>query len=296
MGILQITDATAGFVRVRILVSAADSASLFDLRCLIREELVLFLQQDHPTALPHVRLESLPSVRPADAASDAGKRSQAAARQGFRRGRAPAAPGPARLPAVHRLHRGDPAFPGLLRSRRGCLRGPGQRRSPRRTELGFPAELTRASPHTVVPNRRASGRAPGAAFPRRAGGVFPASRKRPIIGRGNRNGVSATPHRQRQPGKEARHDHSTATRTRSVSAGTGSHDAAARARGPVPAGARPGHAAGASSDTEPDPGPGRLRAAPHSRPGPGAAPAGSHPFLARLSRRQRWSGSFGLWR
>ncbi|HEX9226811.1 MAG TPA: mechanosensitive ion channel domain-containing protein, partial [Arthrobacter sp.] len=59
VGILQITDATAGFVRVRILVSAADSAQLFDLRCLIREELVLFLQQEHPTALPHVRLESL---------------------------------------------------------------------------------------------------------------------------------------------------------------------------------------------------------------------------------------------
>jgi hypothetical protein len=78
VGVLQITDATAGFVRVRILVSAADSASLFDLRCLIREELVVFLQQNHPTALPHVRLESLPSAGsvPADAASDAGKRSQ----------------------------------------------------------------------------------------------------------------------------------------------------------------------------------------------------------------------------
>ena len=62
VGILQITDATAGFVRVRILVSAADSTSLFDLRCLIREELVLFLQQNHPTALPHIRLESLPSA------------------------------------------------------------------------------------------------------------------------------------------------------------------------------------------------------------------------------------------
>lgn len=62
VGILQITDATAGFVRVRILVSAADSATLFDLRCLIREDLVLFLQQEHPTALPHVRLESLGAV------------------------------------------------------------------------------------------------------------------------------------------------------------------------------------------------------------------------------------------
>jgi hypothetical protein len=62
VGILQITDATAGFVRVRILVSAADSASLFDLRCLIREELVLFLQRGHPTALPHVRIETVPSA------------------------------------------------------------------------------------------------------------------------------------------------------------------------------------------------------------------------------------------
>ena len=71
VGILQITDATAGFVRVRILVSAADSASLFDLRCLIREELVLFLQQDHPTALPHVRLESMPAATAGSAASAA---------------------------------------------------------------------------------------------------------------------------------------------------------------------------------------------------------------------------------
>jgi hypothetical protein len=68
VGILQITDATAGFVRVRVLVSAADSASLFDLRCLIREALVLFLQQGHPSALPHVRLESLPSDVPAGTA------------------------------------------------------------------------------------------------------------------------------------------------------------------------------------------------------------------------------------
>ncbi|WP_457972408.1 mechanosensitive ion channel family protein [Arthrobacter sp. D1-17] len=61
VGILQVTDATSGFVRVRILVSAADSASLFDLRCLIREELVSFLQQHHPQALPHMRWESVNS-------------------------------------------------------------------------------------------------------------------------------------------------------------------------------------------------------------------------------------------
>jgi len=62
VGILQVTDATSGFVRVRILVSAADSAALFDLRCLIREELVGFLQQQHPQALPHLRWETMSSA------------------------------------------------------------------------------------------------------------------------------------------------------------------------------------------------------------------------------------------
>ena len=64
VGVLQITDATGGFVRVRILVSAADSAALFDLRCLIREAMVTFLQQSHPEALPQQRW--------AEAASDGG--------------------------------------------------------------------------------------------------------------------------------------------------------------------------------------------------------------------------------
>ena len=64
VGILQITDATSGYVRVRILVSAADSAALFDLRRLIREAMVTFLQQGHPESLPHMRWEP---VQPAPA-------------------------------------------------------------------------------------------------------------------------------------------------------------------------------------------------------------------------------------
>jgi small-conductance mechanosensitive channel len=68
VGILQITDATGGFVRVRILVSAADSAALFDLRCLIREAMVSFLQQGHPEALPQQRWT--------EAASDGGASSR----------------------------------------------------------------------------------------------------------------------------------------------------------------------------------------------------------------------------
>jgi hypothetical protein len=70
VGILQVTDAVSGYVRVRILVSSGDSASLFDLRCLIREELVIFLQQNHPTALPHVRIES-PVPAPSETRPDA---------------------------------------------------------------------------------------------------------------------------------------------------------------------------------------------------------------------------------
>ncbi|MDD1475515.1 mechanosensitive ion channel [Arthrobacter sp. H16F315] len=79
VGVLQITDATKGFVRVRILVSAADSAALFDLRCLIREEMVLFLQKGHPSALPHVRLETMPTTRPAAKPGTKGEAKVAAA-------------------------------------------------------------------------------------------------------------------------------------------------------------------------------------------------------------------------
>ena len=69
---LQVTQAVGGLVRVRILVSAADSASLWDLRCLIREEMVAWLRKNHPYALPRTRTNVdgtfFPSA-PADLAS-----------------------------------------------------------------------------------------------------------------------------------------------------------------------------------------------------------------------------------
>lgn len=55
--VLQITDAVGGMVHVRVLVSAEDSAALFDLRCLVRERLVDFLRAEHPEALPLQRVE-----------------------------------------------------------------------------------------------------------------------------------------------------------------------------------------------------------------------------------------------
>lgn len=49
---VQVTDATGGFVRVRILVSAADSGALWDLRCAVREALVEWVRAQNPAGLP----------------------------------------------------------------------------------------------------------------------------------------------------------------------------------------------------------------------------------------------------
>lgn len=54
-GVLQVVDAVGGVVRVRALVSAADAGSLFDLRCLVREHLVRWVQ-DRSSA-PRQRVE-----------------------------------------------------------------------------------------------------------------------------------------------------------------------------------------------------------------------------------------------
>ncbi|WP_433392603.1 mechanosensitive ion channel family protein [Micromonospora sp. KLBMP9576] len=55
--VLQVTDATGGTVKIRALVSAADAGSLFDLRCLVRENLVAWIRDHLPAALPRMRTE-----------------------------------------------------------------------------------------------------------------------------------------------------------------------------------------------------------------------------------------------
>jgi small-conductance mechanosensitive channel len=78
VGILQVTDAVGGLVRVRALASASDAPTLFDLRCHVREGLVAWLQREAPGALPRTRLESddaapaAPSPHPVPAARVAG--------------------------------------------------------------------------------------------------------------------------------------------------------------------------------------------------------------------------------
>lgn len=52
VAVLQVTEAIGPFVRLRILVSAKDSPTSWDLRCLVREAFVGWLQTEHPEALP----------------------------------------------------------------------------------------------------------------------------------------------------------------------------------------------------------------------------------------------------
>lgn len=55
LSVLQVTDAVGGVVRVRALVSAHDAPTLWDLRCLVREQLVGWLREHHDDALPRAR-------------------------------------------------------------------------------------------------------------------------------------------------------------------------------------------------------------------------------------------------
>jgi small-conductance mechanosensitive channel len=54
---VQVTDASERTVELRALMSARDSSDAWDLRCLVREKLIEFLQQRYPEGLPRVRAE-----------------------------------------------------------------------------------------------------------------------------------------------------------------------------------------------------------------------------------------------
>ncbi len=54
---VQVTDSKEHTVEIRALMSASDSSKAWDLRCLVREQLVAYLQEHHPESLPVVRAE-----------------------------------------------------------------------------------------------------------------------------------------------------------------------------------------------------------------------------------------------
>src|SRR3954464_8781888 len=58
--VLQVTEITPQGPELRILMSAADAPSAWDLRCEVREELLRFIRERYPEALPRLRWENVP--------------------------------------------------------------------------------------------------------------------------------------------------------------------------------------------------------------------------------------------
>ena len=54
---VQVTGATERDIEVRLLMSARNSNEVFDLRCYIRENLILFIRENYPESLPKTRME-----------------------------------------------------------------------------------------------------------------------------------------------------------------------------------------------------------------------------------------------
>ncbi|MDD5771330.1 MAG: mechanosensitive ion channel [Candidatus Omnitrophica bacterium] len=58
VNVLQVSNATDRTIELRALMSAADSPTLWDLRCEVRESLLEFMQRRFPDSLPKVRIEA----------------------------------------------------------------------------------------------------------------------------------------------------------------------------------------------------------------------------------------------
>lgn len=54
---LQVTDATDRTIQMRALVSAGNASSAWELRCLVRERLIEYIQREHPDCLPRARAD-----------------------------------------------------------------------------------------------------------------------------------------------------------------------------------------------------------------------------------------------
>lgn len=65
VGVMQVTNASDKSIEIRALMSAADSPSAWDLRVLIREKLICFLQENFPESLPRTRVE-MSEVKPSE--------------------------------------------------------------------------------------------------------------------------------------------------------------------------------------------------------------------------------------
>jgi len=56
--VLQVTDLKENTMEVRCLVSSRNSSESFDLRCIVREQMIAFMRDNYPDAFPRVRFLS----------------------------------------------------------------------------------------------------------------------------------------------------------------------------------------------------------------------------------------------
>ncbi len=66
---LQVTNLTDHTMELRCLVSSRNSSENFDLRCIVREQMIAFIQQNYPAAFPTTRFTALPDTPPRDPCS-----------------------------------------------------------------------------------------------------------------------------------------------------------------------------------------------------------------------------------
>jgi hypothetical protein len=67
-----VTEAGERAVQLRALVSAPDAGSVWDLRCVVRERLLGFIQREYPEYLPRVRADNRLEPSPGDGGGDGG--------------------------------------------------------------------------------------------------------------------------------------------------------------------------------------------------------------------------------
>lgn len=71
VALLQVTDASERALQLRVLVSSIDSPRNWDLRCLVREGLVAFVQERYPEYLPTLRTNIVDGEKETDATGQA---------------------------------------------------------------------------------------------------------------------------------------------------------------------------------------------------------------------------------
>ncbi|WP_263350297.1 mechanosensitive ion channel family protein [Acidicapsa acidisoli] len=67
---LQVTDLKEHTMEIRCLVSSKNSSESFDLRCLVREEMVAFVRDNYPDALPRLRISEMREARETEGARE----------------------------------------------------------------------------------------------------------------------------------------------------------------------------------------------------------------------------------